>query len=61
MAEELSDVQEKLKSIKENLVKLSYDKRTKERLTEKLKEANIINERYNELITDLSEQVKSKK
>lgn len=61
MATELKEIHENIKLIKENLTKLSYEKRTPERLKSKLSEATILYNRYKDLLEILDLEIKSKK
>lgn len=59
MSNELSVIFEHLRSIKDNLSKLSYEKRTSERLLEKLNEATNLINRYSLLIPEVEKQISS--
>lgn len=60
MAHELNDIFEKLRLLKENLIKLSYEKRTPERLSEKFKEATVVFNHYTDLIPIIQKQIDKK-
>ena len=60
MTHELNDVLENLKLIRDNLVKLNYQKRTPDRLKEKLDEANIVFNRYSVLVSSISKQIEKR-
>ncbi|KAH9640582.1 hypothetical protein HF086_000526 [Spodoptera exigua] len=60
MALELNDIYEKLRKLKENLFKLSLERRTPERLKEKLNEATIIYNDYSVLLVSIRKQIDNK-
>ncbi|KAH9639839.1 hypothetical protein HF086_015690 [Spodoptera exigua] len=61
MALELNDIYEKLRKLKDNLFKLSLERRTPERLKEKLNEATIIiNNDYSVLLVSIRKQIDNK-
>lgn len=60
MATELSVLFEELRSLKENLLKLSYEKRTSERLLKRLDEATNLFNNYSLLIPEVEKQIGSK-
>ncbi|KAF9416260.1 hypothetical protein HW555_006334 [Spodoptera exigua] len=57
---ELNDIYEKLRKLKENLFKLSLERRTPERLKEKLNEATIIYNDYSVLFVSIRKQIDNK-
>lgn len=60
MVLELNDIYEKLRKLKENLFKLSLERRTPERLKEKLNEATIIYNDYSVLLVSIRKQIDDK-
>lgn len=60
MATELNSVFEQLNHINVNLTKLSYEKRTPEKLKEKLNEATILYDKYISYIPSIEDQIKKK-
>lgn len=60
MAHELNDIYEKLRKVKENLFKLSFERRTPERLKEKLNEATIVYNNYSVLLPSIRNQIDDK-